>query len=363
MKRRSIIVLAFLAALLLTACTPAASLPTNGTTPPTVADIFNETTASTESTDSAQETTAATEDPVKFSYVSGFGIGGKNPVDEHGSYRVYSGGEMTLPLSFQVGGELEYGVGVLLFVDGLPQPYKTDDEPEYAYMHTFYPGLGPDSIRNVYFTPITGQEGDALELYVTTVNTPTYSLSDGQRGWTYTSGHIAVGVRLKYEATPPEDTYPEQQMQLSDATITYIDTPHGDIAGWSSTDLQEKVEYRFSVNSTAAQGKSSRQVYDVSAGDTLPLRYELWGSPYVNFGLVFYVDNEPVYDADLCPILPEIQNGQKFVLEANLNLPEFDGESVVYAVLVPRNCRTSEVLTFGFLQCSGTVFLLEGSAE
>lgn len=362
MKRRSISVLAVLAALLLTACTPAASLPTNGTTPPTVADIFNETTASTESTDPVDATDTSAEEELPPGSMSVGPADGTWALDENGPYMIYPGEEMVLPFQIKATGRIaKNGVGILLFIDGQPQPYKTDDEPEYAYMHIFYPEDGENSIYDFRFTPVVGEEGDDLEIYAAAIVYPTYSLSDGNAGMVYTSGSTASGFRLKYEQTPPLDTYPEKQAWLSDVTLSLQDATSRDFAGWSDVEMRERIEHNFSIN--GIDGKGSRQIFDVSTDKPLSLRYELWGTHYVHYGLVFFVDNEPVFAVEADPILPQIQNGQKFVLEANLNLPEFDGESVVYAILVPRNYRSSEVMTTAFLQYGHTFFLLEGSAE
>lgn len=185
MKMKHMTILALLTALLLTACAPAVSNPAKDTTPPTVADIFNEpTTATTETTDATEPTEKAAPQTVLVGSI-GLGFGDEVSTDEKGSYRIYSGGEMILPVKLTTSGTIaERGIGMLLFVDGKPQPYKTEAEPEYAYLHTFFQGQGP-KVYDLSFTPITGQTGEVLELYIATVLSPTYSLSEGM-----ISGHL-----------------------------------------------------------------------------------------------------------------------------------------------------------------------------
>lgn len=364
MKLKSILASILLIALLLTACTPTVNDPTiDNSTTPTVQDIFNETTESTESsqaTDATEETEDTTPKTVLLGGI-GLGFGPEVLKDDKGSYMVYEGGEIEIPLKITTDGNIaDKGVGILLFVDGKPQPYKTEAEPEYAFLHTFYqkPGF---QFYDLLFTPVTGQEGDELEVYLTTVLYPTYSLSDGVVGMVYTSGSVTHGLRLKYEQTPSADTFPEDQLSLTNTTVSFVDTEAADIKGWSDADLRERIAYNFSVNEV--DDMSNRIVPDVSSGEPVSLRYEVWGSPYVDFGLVIYVDNIPVFDAGVGDLMLDVQNGQTTVVEAQLNLNQFDGESVVYAVLVPRNYRTNEVKTSAGLTCTRPIFLVAESTQ
>ena len=205
-------ILALLTALLLTACAPAVRNPAKDTTPPTVADIFNETTSSTESTDPVDATDTSAEEELPPGSMSVGPADGTWALDGNGPYMIYPGEEMVLPFQIRATGQIaKNGIGILLFIDGQPQPYKTDDEPEYAYMHVFYPEDGENCIYDFRFTPVVGEEGDDLEIYAAAIIYPTYSLSDGNAGMVYTSGSTASGFRLKYEQTPPLDTYPENK--------------------------------------------------------------------------------------------------------------------------------------------------------
>ena len=52
----------------------------------------------------------------------------------------YTGGEMTLPIFLESSGRVQtVGIGILLFLDGKPQPYRLEGESEYTYLHIFYP--------------------------------------------------------------------------------------------------------------------------------------------------------------------------------------------------------------------------------
>lgn len=308
------------------------------------------------------EETGAPETPTNPPEPDGLGTIRLSPAgeplqDSVGLYRLYEGGEMHLPYVIETTGTIaDQGVGILLFLDGRPQPYKTAENDTYQYLHTFYPAPGEAYTADICFSPVTGQAGDALELYAATILNPDYTLADGDAGFLYTTGSAVSFTRLKYNATPSSEEPELRNDRITALNVSYIDTEFLEISGWSDRDLMEKMESHLSVNGVDDTGKC--MVYGVSAGEPVKLRYEVWGSPYVQYGLVIFVDNEPVFPADGNLIPVTVKNGQKTVIEAELDMTGFDGESVVYGMLVPRNYRTSEIPTQVFLDNSSTFFLV-----
>lgn len=292
-----------------------------------------------------------------------FGPISESEKDEFGVFRVYAGGQMYLPFSIEATGTISsYDVGILIFIDGVVQPYQIGPDGEYAYMHTFSQKDGTQmygittTIADVYFTPITGEKGDVLEIYAVALLNPGYLPSQGEQGFAHTFGAVSCGSRLKYNATPPEDTYPEKSTRLLELNTSVVDCSALDILGWSDTDLIELRKHSFKANGQTVYA------YGVQEDEPVTLRYQVWGTPYVHYGLVFFVDNEPVYAADGADILVSFEMGKKVIIEAKLDMTGFSGESAVYAILVPRNYRTSEVRTRAWLEAGPTIYLLEKDA-
>ena len=340
--------------LLLTACTPEKG-PQETTQSPTVENVFTQPSPTSE---------ADTQDPEDSQALGSVIIGavGHSEKDEKGTFYTYNGGEMVLPFRVEGSGSIVCsGIGILLFVDGLPQPYKTEGT-DYGFLHTFFPPDNEAYTVDLVFTPVTGKAGDDLEVYAVSVLAPNYSYtSKDSQAFPYTGGSPSAGFRLKYQQTPPEETFPKESLWLSNVEIRKESLSFSEIGDWSEQELQENLEYHFFANNIL--DTSAPYVYEVEGAQPIHLRYEVFGSPYVRYHLVFFVDNQPVASREGTPILVDVETGQKTVVEAQLDMTGFDTESVLYAVLVPQNYFSTPVRTFAFATPSSPIFLLEGAKE
>ena len=300
------------------------SEPTDGTTMGTVPDLFTQPTTVPQATTKPADTTPTVPDrdrPVRL------GLGFEQ------QEMTYTGGEMQAKVMVYGEGYSNIGVGLRLFVDGQPQPYYTAEDATVKYMHTFYPPEGMHQYYEVIFTPVAGQAGQTVELYVASVTDPTYFLGDGDFAFRHTAASIKGFAQLTYEATPSQQTLPEVADVLTNWSCNYVDATDEELGQMNAAQIAQEVKYQFFINDY----EQCNNFYGVTAEDTVKIRFEAWGTTYVNFGLVIYLDNEPVSVNAEDLMLFEIKNGQKTVIEAEISMVQFDGKSVVNAVLVPRN--------------------------
>lgn len=341
---------------------------------PTVEDLFTAPAVTTAPTvaaaPTASEATEATQPGVAIPYGGmGFGPNGDKQLDEFGSYFVYEGGEMCMPFMLQADGQamidsVEYGIGIQLMVDGQPQPYRVGEDGELGYFHIIYPDFNTDAYLltqtvniDLYFTPVSGKAGETVEFYACTILRPKWQLSDPYTGFKYTFGGVQSGSRLKMNATPPKAEKPQIPERIHSLDISYVDATYAEIGGWSDRDLIEKYEYDFKMNGQPLPGNRSSYIYEVTADEPVELRFEVWGTPYVKYGLMFYVDNQPISSREVIHF--DMKSGQKTVVTVMMDLSDFDGETVIYAALIPLNARSTDILTYAFLDMSKTYYLLD----
>lgn len=318
----------------------------------------NDTTEAQLVEDPFVETTAeilSPENPVPSWELPGVtlhGYAGEMPLDDLGTYLVYEGGQMHLELALQARGLSEAGVGVLLFLDGQPQPFSLEENGAYEYMHIVNPGLKKaDGIVDAYFTPIVGDAGDVLEITYLLIIHPLYSIDDDNDEKTSAFVHATtrpgIVTRLKFNAAPPAQTFPEIDDKLICWSAEWADLTSLDTYGWTDADYREEVRSKIEIDGYEDPGIS----YETTADEPIPLHFELLGAPTAEFGVVIYLDNQPVSVDPEDIMLVHTQHGQKLILDAQIDFSDFDGESVIYVALVPRNFRTAQLGTSCDMSC------------
>lgn len=251
------------------------------------------------------------------------------------TYFVYSGGEFHYPFNFINQGNSfgEYGLGFLLFVDGIPQPYRMNDAQEESYMQVIYPGQSSDLEPLEYefvFTPVSGSHGEFVEFSVAIVQYPRY-YAEASRGIQNTTCLGISHVTLYFEDNPPVQILPEFSDRQLSYTVSYENLTDADIAGYSSAEFNSILDWNF-----FADGKAQGIHYNIIENDTINIHYELFGCKEMEYSLILFVDNEPVY-VDPAQTHVVARSGEKTVIDAQVDLSDFDGRCLVYAVLICRN--------------------------
>lgn len=107
----------------------------------------------------------------------------------------YNGEELKVEYTVNASGKAK-NIGFLIFVDGLPQPYKINNtEGSYKFMHTSDLDKDDKDTRLTFiFTPVTGKQGDTLSISITSIYNPTF-YPDMKETSTYGSYHAALETR------------------------------------------------------------------------------------------------------------------------------------------------------------------------
>lgn len=62
--------------------------------------------------------------------------------------------------------------GLLIFVNGFSQPYRTEDESQNKVMHTFYVNQNEPKTQTIEFEPIVGEKGEEVSVEIVTMFQP-----------------------------------------------------------------------------------------------------------------------------------------------------------------------------------------------
>lgn len=242
----------------------------------------------------------------------------------------YEGHELCIPI--QCSGEPGTEVGYLLILDGYPQPYKLSEDGEYRYMHSLTIRKAVTTV-NFIFDPVTGNNGEQLELCAVNVADPEHLISsDGVSPGKHLSASIPIIAQIDFLAEPVHSvTFPDQQY-ISKLSSEYAELTAVDISGWTADDLRRRSEYSITVNGT----DKLSTFWGVSSSEPVCIHLELWGNPAAEFSVLFYMDGEPLLLTDNTPILTQNEQGKKLVLDVEIDIPD-QTETVIYAVVLYRN--------------------------
>ena len=328
MKRRGVIVTALLVAcsMLLAACEQQEQQPSEG-------GILENPFTIPVTTNQASDSDSGVDAPVKerfFSYEPDIYH------EEDDSYYVsYDGEDVHIPFRLCSFGHRETGIGFMLFIDGIPQPYRIGGDDTYRYMHTIYPEELPHGIKEEFiFTPVTGKAGDCLDFYVAFIICP----------WTYREGSnilksgesFGTGTTIRYSATPEKIELPPTTQHQYSYRVSYEDLTASDIMGWSPEEMRDRVASKF-----YSEGTNRSIHFGITSDQRISLRVELWGCAQAENAIVFMVDNEPLY-IDPQQLNVSIKSGLKTVVEIQMDMSLFEDRMLVYPFVIPRNYKTTE---------------------
>lgn len=252
---------------------------------------------------------------------------------------VYTGGELCLNVTcgasrveidefwYHVNTIKKVEVGILLFLDGQLQPYRTAAVSEYRYMQTCTPTPLEDLSLELYLTPVTGKAGDCLELQVVCLVWPDYFVDDGPAWYQHTAYMVGDTALIQFQADPAPAELPPVQDRVVSVSIQQEEL------------RQTGLKDTFEQHSTLFYTRDGGQLYGITAPtEPVLLRYESTGNLTGRYALVVFVDNQPVSVSQEDLVFFQNEAGKRTVVRLELDLSDFDGESVVYMIAVPRNC-------------------------
>ncbi|MDO5401111.1 MAG: M56 family metallopeptidase [Eubacteriales bacterium] len=195
------------------------------------------------------------------------------------------------------------GIGLLLLLNGRPQPYKTAEDATLRYMHTFSKPLKGSCQPELIIEPVAGHEGETVTLSAFTVKNPRRYTFDASVPFDHADGALAATAKLELQAEPALPRSP--------------DTPSmGEIA---EIDFQKRTGDSYGFTFTPG----------VRLGDTQKFQASASGPAGAELCYVIYFNNEPVF----CHPFFVTEGRQQTTIDTNLNFRNFQGEGMVYAVL------------------------------
>lgn len=260
-------------------------------------------------------------------------------VDEEGNTVAiqYTGEEVALDCMATGFGTGRKG-GVMLFLDGMPQPFRTDTQEELAYLHSFTIPEDNDTIYfQVRFTPVTGVEGDTCRLSLCYMNNPQFQ-PDMVETKSYAGYHQLNGMLPYFEikADPPPAELPQAVEILNHVTVT------NELRTEPMSDAEAAAELD---SETVASNVSTKVWYDgaladdydtldVTGKDTVHVTYRLFGGPAGGtYRVMFFADHQLTSDGTDQVWTVTVGRKEQVTIEADIRVDQLEGNTTFYPLM------------------------------
>lgn len=193
----------------------------------------------------------------------------------------YSGKELSIPYYLENGFSSSETIGVVLFVDGVPQKYTTDDHKTAAFIQKWDLKAKEKKNMKLQFTPTVGASGDKLGIYIGTVFQPDFKPTEQKPSYG-NNGDIQLDTPtpLHYTVKAPHMASYIKKDLVSNAD--YI--PFGASTDGGTADMSMDWNLPDKQQSSLYIAKNS--IYDVS--------FNMKGGSNCHYKVFAFVDNAPV---------------------------------------------------------------------
>ena len=285
--------------------------------------------------------------------------------DDNSMYRLeYTGEEMNVPYYIQ-GSGIARKCGFLVFVDGIPHPYKVKEmDVEYQYMHIFE--LEENMMENytLQFMPMIGKKGEKLSVCITSIIDPQY-IPNMKDSFSY--GHTHESLAAVYPIVFQENTLQdilltEKIDETSKEVIhnlvqeeTEIDLDYIEELDENVPDLNSGIETGLYIDGDSMK---LSEVSDISGKEIIHIQYIIMGHPEAKYKTSFYLNHEPLVYQGKNAFTSLLKKGQMESIEFDLDTENLEN-TTFYAVSVPCNSADYPDDVFGIYKSNSICFYKE----
>lgn len=292
-----------------------------------------------------------------------------NPeMDESGEERLplqYDGGELEIDYFVRASGNAK-NVGFLVFVDGKPQPYKFNTaEAPYEYMHIF--DVEEDDKETPFtfiFTPVTGKQGDTLDIIITSVYNPAF-IPDMKETSAYGGYHTTLqsfsslffekdADGLETRSIPKNDYLVNISQSTEPVTKELMEKHEKHRAMKIDLETLEKLV----MNEVNFDGDSTMNIDNLQVNDsgTLHVTFKLFGTPGLQYQNTFYINHQALATVNGdTSFETTLAKGEVSVIDVEIDLERLEDFNTFYVVSVPIN--TEDFPDEAFLLKSESILL------
>ncbi len=252
----------------------------------------------------------------------------------------YDGNELHIP--FQVTGldkELSSDFGLMVFVDGILQPYKTlkmnGEETKEQYMHQFNLKNEEKHEFDIVFTPVTGEKGERVGVVFATILKPDFIPQDEQRVnygiYHSLSANLAQEIHYQCEPTIKKELLKNSNYTVGDIPQEVI----AKLANFRTDDDYNTLDSNF-VTELSSLDKGAGTIEMIRANNgKVKLEFRIYGGQEATYRTTFFIDHKPVRVEGADYLETKTAKGKMCSAELELDIGSLNRLSTLYAITNP----------------------------
>lgn len=264
-----------------------------------------------------------------------FSYGIVAPNDDQQVYE-YTGEEVHIP--FKVTGldeEVSSDFGLLVFVDGLAQPYRIQANPAEPsaeqLMHKFSLKYEETEEFDIVFTPVSGQKGDKVGVVFATILQPDYK-PENENKPNYGIYH-SLSATLSQEIEFQADLSGDKKLQpYKDAVTEDIPEEIKNQAETVLTDGSSDYLDETTVNELLPEDPDQNLI--TATNGKAKLKFRIYGGLETTYRTTIFVNHTPVQVKGADYIETTLQKGKMNTVEIELDTSAYDKLNTIYAISV-----------------------------
>lgn len=265
------------------------------------------------------------------------------------AYVTYEGGELKIDYKASSTGMFECGVGFMIFIDGVAQPYKISEETEVKYMHTFHFQDNMENEFSFYFVPTVGQKGDMLELCIASIYNPDYQPDMGERkGYGIYHDMLPNSYVIKYDASPAKiDSEVNDLDLISSLKIEELDIQDNRMTG----NLEKDIHIVSCINDTDVTNGN----YYIANEKKNNIKLEICGTNSTEYRVCFFINHRMVSGVWEDQLRIQVRPDKMMVIDAEIDISLLEGYDTFYAVIVP--CDISQIMQSSLMKTNSVLLI------
>lgn len=290
--------------------------------------------------------------------LGGYGFGPSNvSLDGSALTYIYEGEEIALDFYIECR-EMPTKAGFLLFVDGMPQPYKIKSFlDDYDYLYEFNLQAGDRKEFQFLFTPITGKKGEQLEINVAGIFYPSFIPEDEYTS--YGNYHKILPIFPIQLAFNEDTNFPLEDKVINSNLIKGINQS---VEMMSST-LRKEYEREGSENRLDKEVfiqlyenklKDNKDFINIYNKESIHLNLKSFGKDGAKYRTILYLNHQPIkiYEQEYIDI--QIEKGNISNIDIELDVGDLEGFHTLYSISIPLNdtkldlIKTNSILLNGW---------------